>query len=159
MQYFIKENQVYAYPSSQYDGSTLYDLDAPEVRAILNPELTLEEQRAKALDGLADYRFNTSRSGIVHNGVDIQSDVASVARMHPYVTESMINGLYDIEWKKADGSFHNYTVQELKPVYKSVVNYIGDCFKRERVLHDEIMASSDPWSVDITTGWPSNVYD
>jgi len=107
---------------------------------------------------LADARWDKQNLGVVVDGIEIQTDENSVKKMESYVTESIINGLIDVPWKLADGTFKLYTVQELKPVYKCVVTYINECFRNEMSLQSELDLAVDPAAVNLDTGWPSRTF-
>ena len=72
MSYFIKQNQVYAMPSSHYDGSELYELDAPEVQAILNPTPTPEQVARNNRDDALTLRYNSVYADIEYQGESYQ---------------------------------------------------------------------------------------
>ncbi len=48
MQYYIKDNEVFDYESSlTYNNEKLYTIDAPEIQAIINPPIPVDEQAAQ----------------------------------------------------------------------------------------------------------------
>ena len=52
MMFFILNGEVYSHPSSKYDGSDLYELESPEIQAILNPAKSNDELFNDELDAL-----------------------------------------------------------------------------------------------------------
>lgn len=96
--------------------------------------------------------------GITVDGISLQTDPQSVAAMAGYVTESVIDGLVDITWKCLSGTFHTYTVQEFKPVFKKIKLYVHDCFENEAALSAALDAAADPTTIDLTAGWPTTEY-
>lgn len=94
-------------------------------------------------------------SGVVVNGVDMQTDGKSIAKMDQYATESMMNGLTVVHWQKADETFHDWAIVDFKMMFCEVTKYENNCFGRQSVLLDEINAAEDPETVDISVGWPS----
>jgi len=93
--------------------------------------------------------------GIITNDIQIQTDETSVTVMSSYISETVINGLIDINWKCNDDTYHKYIVQEFKEVYKCVIRYVESCFNREAELIAELETNPD---ADITTGWPDRTY-
>ena len=114
---------------------------------------TLEECKSD----LSQIRASKQSQGVTIDGVEIQTDKESRAEMNHYVMESVINGLVNVNWKKADGTFEVYTVHDFKPVYKAVVSYVDECFQREMALIKELNEAKDPSAVDLESGWPSTV--
>ena len=48
MQYYISNNEVFDHASSlTYNNETLYDINAPEIQAIINPPIPVDEQAAQ----------------------------------------------------------------------------------------------------------------
>ena len=72
MSYFIKSNQVFAMPSSHYDGSELYELDAPEVQAILNPAPTAEQIIERNQTDALELRYESIYALLEYNGAEFQ---------------------------------------------------------------------------------------
>lgn len=90
MQYFIKDNQVYAMPSSHYDGSTLYDdINDGAIQAILNPTKSTEELFTQELSEL---------------NISFESDVKSLS-------DSMANAML------TDGINEQSRIDELRARY------------------------------------------
>lgn len=126
-----------------WDGSTLHKSKPKSNDA-------LKEQCKK---DLASKRWGIATGGVVIDGVNVQSDDKSKDEMAGYVTESIVNGLVNVNWKLADGTFKVYTVQEFKKIYQFVAKYRNDCFGVESAKLDEINATG---TTDLETGWPDN---
>lgn len=111
---------------------------------------------------ISDYKYDLSEirshkvsGGLVIDGVDIQTDERSINAMARKVTESVINGAIGVNWKKEDGTFKYYLIQDFKPVFKVVANYEEECFANEKSLSEALDQASDPSTVDLESGWPS----
>lgn len=122
------------------------------------PPPTSEEICQQCKDSLAAKRWEISTNGVVIDGVNIQSCDESSNEMSKYVTESIVNGLVNVNWKLSDGTFKVYTVQQFNKVYQIVANYRNDCFGVEMDKQEEIETAEDPTTVDIETGWPTREF-
>lgn len=117
------------------------------------PPPTSEQIIAQYKSDLSHKRWEVATGGVIIDGINVQSDDKSKDEMAGYVTESIVNGLVNVNWKLADGTFKVYTVQEFKKVYQFVAKYRNDCFGVEREKLDEINETGE---TDLETGWPAN---
>lgn len=104
---------------------------------------------------LNEKRKEVASSGVIVNGVPMQTDSKSIAKMDQYATESMMNGLTVVHWQKADGEFHDWPIADFKKMFSEITKYENACFGRQKELLAEINAAEDPTTVDISIGWPS----
>lgn len=117
----------------------------------------IDATRDDALNKLSIKRSEIIDLGVVVDDIELQSDDNSYANMGGYVSESIINGLIDVTWKCRCGSRHVYTVEEFKPVFTTITSFRRACFMSEDALATQIENSDDPASIDISTGWPTNI--
>lgn len=117
------------------------------------PPPSTDELKEQCKKDLESKRWNVATGGVVIDGVNVQSDDKSKDEMAGYLTEPIVNGLVNVNWKLADGTFKVYTVQEFKKVYQFVAKYRNDCFGVELTKLDEINATG---TTDLETGWPDN---
>jgi hypothetical protein len=122
------------------------------------PALTIEESRAIHIRSLSIKRREVVAGGVIIDGVEISTDEKSMNVMSRKVTESVINGLIGVNWKKKDGTFEYYLIQDFKQVFKIVANFEEACFARESELTNEINTHDDMSLLDINSGWPINVF-
>lgn len=119
---------------------------------------TESEVLAQCKADLATKRWDTESLGVTIDNIAIQTDMDSKNEMAGYVTESIVNGLTEVHWKLADGSFQTYAIADFKNVYKIVAKYRNDCFGIEKSKAEEMDAAPDPTTVDIETGWPDTTF-
>lgn len=115
---------------------------------------TAEEILNNCKIALEEYRESVARSGVVVNGVDMQTDRDSISAMSQYATESGMNGLTTVHWVKTNGTFHEWPIEDFKKLSSEITKYINDCFGYQSQLLDEINTASNPEEVDIFSGWP-----
>ena len=60
-----------------------------------------------------------------------------------------------LQWKTMDGSFVTMTQSLAAQVFAAAAAQDIAVFSRAEVLRAQVNASSDPGSIDITTGWPA----
>lgn len=70
--YFIKEGQVYAMPSSYYDGSKLYLIDDKEIQEIINPEPSPEQVAKDNRAAALELRYASVYADIIYQGNSYQ---------------------------------------------------------------------------------------
>lgn len=138
-------------PTSQFD-EWINDEWVKDIEAACNYDLSVCKKE------LASKRWEVSSDGVLIDGVNVQSDKESKDEMAGYVTESIVNGLVNVNWKLSDGTFKVYTIQKFKEVYKIVAKYRNDCFGAEMDKLEQIHTAEDPTTVDIDSGWPNNVF-
>lgn len=136
-----------------YDKSKLVEISDTEASEILNPPKSNDELIEQCKSDLACKRWEVATAGVIIDGINVQSDDKSKDEMAGYVTESIVNGLVNVNWKLADGTFKVYTVQEFKKVYQFVAKYRNDCFGVEREKLNEI---NETGNTDLEIGWPDN---
>lgn len=122
------------------------------------PLPSTEELRTTQKQLLAAKRWDICQGSVLIDGVEVQSDKDSKDEMSGYVTESVVNGLVSVNWKRGSGEFSVYTVQQFKKIYQLVAKYRNDCFGVEMAKLAEIDAAEDPATVDIETGWPNREF-
>ncbi|CAM0034802.1 hypothetical protein VPHD164_0022 [Vibrio phage D164] len=122
-----------------------------------NPEIV-----AVRVNEIRQKRKNLFAGTVTVDGVTLEASSEALSSMETIITETIINGLVDIEWEYPDNTFTNYTVQAIKPVYKAIQNYRQDCFKEHKRLIDVLNASATPATEDIyaiddgiNPGWPT----
>lgn len=138
------------------DGKIIeYDASGIPVSLTDEPPKTADQIRHECLYLLEKKRRIEQSSGVIVNGVDMQTDAASIAKMDQYATESMTNGIKVVYWQKEDGTFYSWDIADFKKMFSEVTLYENACFKRQSELLDEINVAPDPATVDISIGWPS----
>jgi hypothetical protein len=137
------------------------DAFVDSVNAIPSDALSADDKKAVILESckqqLKLIRQEKQAELLVINEMEMSQTEKSRQEMQHYITETIINGLVNIYWKMPDDSFHTFTVQEFKPIYKAVVTHINSLFAQHKDLLEALEAADDPMKVDLTEGWPSNV--
>lgn len=141
--------------SSEYEHGPLTYYEWQE---IFNPPLTGDDLLNHCKYDLAANRWEKTEQGVTIDSIAIQTDMDSKNEMAGYVTESIVNGLTEVHWKLADGSFETYAIADFKNVYKIVAKYRNDCFGIEKSKADAMDTATDPTTVDIETGWPDTTF-
>ena len=107
---------------------------------------------------LSNIRKEKETTNVSVNGIELSTKAEDRREMQHYITETIINGLVSVHWRLPNDTFHTYTVQEFKPVYKTLVAYVNACYLRHKELQAALEAASDPATVDLTVGWPTTTY-
>jgi len=119
---------------------------------------TAEEIMSQCKADLSAKRWDMESIGVTIDSIAIQTDMESKNEMAGYVTDSIFNGLTEVHWKLADGTFNTYLIVDFKNVYKIVAEYRNDCFGIEKSKAEEMDLAADPTTVDIETGWPDTTF-
>lgn len=107
---------------------------------------------------LKTIREDKEKIKVTVNGQELSALAKDRREMQHYVTDAVTNGLVNVYWQKPDGTFHTYTVQEFKPVYRALVHYINALFLRHKELLEALEAAPDPSTVNLQAGWPTTTY-
>ena len=93
------------------------------------------ELNARRLSPLSISNVLSGDSGLeVPVTILISPTESTISTITAYVAESVINGLVDIWWDTEGGETVKLTVQNLKPVFKSIEKYIRDMYEVRKNL-------------------------
>lgn len=106
-------------------------------------------------DKIALKRWLLECSGLNISGMSFGTSDREKALVNGKVTAAMIDPQPEYNFKVYEG-WVKLNAQQVKDVGMAIDGFIQGCFDREGELSAEVTASDNPFSVDITQGWPSN---
>lgn len=133
------------------------DIAQPTVQDNIDQQYTLDQRKQNVLDSLLLKRDEVIESNITVNAVSYFADNNSVNVMHQALTlEGLaIATVFPTTWILADGTTTTVTIDQIKAVAAAIATRKNAAFDNYITLAAQINASTDPESIDITTGWPS----
>ncbi|BAQ72940.1 prophage tail fimber assembly protein [Pseudomonas sp. Os17] len=123
-----------------------------EVFSVEYPTLALNATDRLAL--IADERFRREEAGIVVQGLAIQTDRASQAKLTRAAVRASRDANYVIHWKLENGSFVQLDARQVQVCDSAVDAYVQACFMRESELVDAVDAGLYEASM-LIAGWPA----
>ena len=145
-----------------FDDRYYYDANTPK-------PLDQVQQRVKS--DLAAIRWGKQAEGIIHNGSVFATDEASKVNYLAALMMAKADPNYTVVWKAREVSedtlgmgsakFVTLTATDIALITNNGIEYITNCFEREKALVTEIDAATDIDSVlaiDIHSGWPTREY-
>jgi len=87
--------------------------------------------------------------------VEFNPTVCNFRSIHDKAGVTSYNGFDGFDWKCDDGTFRYFTAVVMRELSKKLHHYEQACFDREKALILELEATTDPNTIDITSGWPS----
>jgi hypothetical protein len=151
---------------SEVHGQTLWaNLQNGDYGAIAPysaPVLTVDDYK----ENLKEIRLEKQSSGVTISGATF-TDKSGNTQTSGVLFKADNNTLRDmdikagrispvIKWKCSDGEFRGYSISEFARVNAVVVVFNQDCFDNEAAKINELEAATDPSTVDLNAGWPSN---
>jgi hypothetical protein len=113
---------------------------------------TLEHAKLYKLMQIAAARYAYETSGVVVNGVLIQTDRITQATITSAFT-SLSQGLTTaIDWK-ADNQWITIGLSEITAIAQAVVSHVQSAFSLEKLLNDQVVAATTIEEVGLVT-WP-----
>lgn len=97
------------------------------------PELTIDELKASLKVDIAAARFEAETSGVMFNGVQIDTERDSQALITGAALAAIIDSGYSLNWKTSTGFIH-LTAPEIIAVAQAVRAHVQSCFDREGEL-------------------------
>ena len=123
---------------------------------ITRKDKVVKAQQEKLVQ-LADKRWLVESSGIVVNGVKIDTSPESRVKIDTLINNVKKANLELIDFKSLDG-FVSLTVEELETINVEITLYVQKCFSIER-MHAECIADlnsmQDLAAYDLNFGWPN----
>lgn len=129
------------------------------VEVHLTPELIdLDLRRDIMNERVQSLREEKLNGGIVYNGVNYDSSSKTKQRITGAVLSVMLDSTFKTDWITADNTKVNLDGEEIVGLGKAFTEYETQIIMFARTLKDSIMASDEPESFDIHSGWPSNEF-
>jgi len=113
------------------------------------PGLTLEQQKAK----IAEQRYMVETSGIVINGMDINTERSSQGLILGAALEAFMDPTYELNWKTPTG-FVPLTAPVVLFIAKAIRAHVQACFNREAELVTALEAGTYNETM-LHLGWPT----
>jgi hypothetical protein len=111
---------------------------------------------AECLDALAARRFTAEESGTTFNGMSLQTDRVTQAKVTAAYVKAKADSTYAIaNWKMAPGTFVTLSAAQIIAVGDAIAAHVQACFDHEALLSGQIEAADNPGSIDINAGWPA----
>ncbi|PRZ48313.1 DUF4376 domain-containing protein [Tritonibacter scottomollicae] len=121
---------------------------------ITTAEQVIEQDRAKALSSLADFRWQCAMAGVVlPGGLHIPGDEVTRLSLSGAVS-ALQQGMISepLAWKTPTG-FVELTQVQVEAAAQAVVQHIQACFVAEATVAAQIEATGDPAGFDIQTAF------
>lgn len=132
------------------------------------PPPSLSERRSTRWEQVKAERARREYGGIQAGGHWFQTDVQSQVKHQSNLidakdilaaggapTDVLTIGGQPVGWKTFDNGVVPLTVSLVMEIAGAIKVQTALSYARGQALYDEIMSSSDPESIDITTGWPA----
>lgn len=138
-------------------GSLVINPDNTVTRVYTLSAQALTATRAYMAAQLALKRYSVETQGVTVSGLGFaaKTDLDSQTRIEGALIAANA-GLAppQIKWKDILGNFHVVTPQQCTQIFAAAALNSAICFAHESDLKDQVDASNDPGSIDITAGWP-----
>ena len=125
----------------------------------------LDQVQQRVKSELSAIRWGKQSEGIIHNGSVFATDDASKVNYLAALMMAKADANYTVVWKARDlegvSKFVTLTATDIALITNNGIEYITNCFEREKALVTEIDAATDLDSVlaiDIRSGWPTREY-
>jgi hypothetical protein len=121
------------------------------------PRFSLDERRQMRVVQLEQKRDDVINSGIIVNGNSYFTDDKSINLMHQAITMQGlgIETVFPRAWILSDGSVVTVSFDDMKAVAVAIAGKKDACYANYLAIVPQIMASDNPESVDIDSGWPA----
>ena len=144
------------------DDRYYYDANTPK---------PLDQIQQRVKNDLSAIRWGKQAEGIIYNGSVFATDEASKVNYLAALMMAKADPNYTVVWKAREVSespmgmgtskFVTLTATDIALITNNGIEYITNCFEREKALVTEIDAATDIDSVlaiDIHSGWPTREY-
>ena len=145
-----------------FDDRYYYDANTPK---------PLDQVQQRIKNDLSALRWGKQAEGIIYNGSVFATDEASKVNYLAALMMAKADPNYTVVWKAREVSegpmgmgaskFVTLTATDIALITNNGIEYITNCFEREKALVTEIDAATDIDSVlaiDIHSGWPTREY-
>ena len=122
---------------------------AKKVTVAAKTEAAREGMKAK----IKSQRDKAMRAGIEMQGMTLDTDDKSQARITGAALAAQIDPETEIRWKTPQG-FVTLDAPTIIAIAQAVRSRVQDCFDREDELLADLAEADDPAALDPTTGWP-----
>ena len=118
---------------------------------------SIEHRRAERSALVNRLRDDRAAAGIAFDGHRYDTDPRSRENLSGAVASVGSGGGLpeDFAWRTEDNQLVPMRPETLTQLGRAVLDHVNACYARSWALKDEIAASDDPESIDITAGWPS----
>lgn len=119
------------------------------------PRFSLQQRRGVRAQSLEQKRDEMINNGIIVNGNSYFTDDKNINFMYQAITlEGLaIKTVFPRSWILADGNVVTVSFDDIKAVVKAIDVKKDACYANYLVILPQIMASNNPESVDIDSGW------
>jgi len=101
---------------------------------------TIDDLRAQKKNEIAAARYSAEISGVVVDGVTVDTGRDSQALITGAAVSAMLDGEYSLNWKTENGFIH-LTAPEIIAVAQAVRDHVQECFDKEGELVARINAA------------------
>ena len=128
----------------------------------------LDQVQQRVKNDLSAIRWGKQAQGIIYNGSVFATDEASKVNYLAALMMAKADPNYTVVWKAREVSegmgaskFVTLTATDIALITNNGIEYITNCFEREKALVEQINAATDldgVLAVDLHSGWPSREY-
>lgn len=124
------------------------------------PEMIyLDGRRDIMKNRVHELRNEKLRGGLVFNGNNFDTETDTYQRVSGAVLSVMLDETFETDWITADNTTVRLTGPEIIELGKAYAKFEEQHIMFARDLKDSVLASDEPETFDIESGWPSNVFE